>query len=47
MPKAVPVDYQSRVRTPADFDAFWEDVLRQAAEVPLAPEMIPDPLRTS
>lgn len=47
MPRAVPVDYQCRVRTPADFDAFWEDVLRQAAEVPLAPEMIPDPLRTS
>jgi cephalosporin-C deacetylase len=47
MPRTIAVDYQSRVRKPADFDAFWEDVLRQAAEVPLAPEMIPDPLRTS
>lgn len=47
MPKAVPVDYQSRVRKPADFDAFWEEVLHQAAAVPLGLEMIPEPLRTS
>jgi cephalosporin-C deacetylase len=47
MPKAVPGDYQSKVHKPADFDAFWEDVLRQAAATPLALEVIPEPLRTS
>ena len=47
MPKAVAVDYQSMVKKPADFDAFWDGVLQQAAAVPLEPEMIPDPLRTS
>jgi cephalosporin-C deacetylase len=35
------------VRKPDDFDAFWDGVLRQAASVPLEPELIPDPLRTS
>jgi len=47
MPSAVAVDYRPRVQTPADFDAFWADVLRQAAAVPLDPEMFPDPLRSS
>src|SRR5207245_10833465 len=47
MPKTVPADYQSRVRKPHDFDVFWEDVLRQAAAVPLQAEVVPDPLRTS
>src|SRR5437764_9050923 len=32
---------------PDDFDAFWNDVLGQASAVPLEPELIPDPLRTS
>jgi len=47
MPKTVPVDYQSTVKKPDDFDAFWDGVQQQAAAVPLEPEMIPDPLRTS
>ena len=47
MPKTVPADYQSKVRKPDDFDAFWDDVLRQASAVPLDPEFVPDPLRTS
>ena len=47
MPKAVPVDYQSAVKKPDDFDAFWDGVQQQAAATPLEPEMIPDPLRTS
>ena len=47
MPKAVAADYQSRVRKPRDFDAFWDDVLRQAAAIPLEPEVVPDPLRAS
>ncbi len=47
MSKHVPVDYQSRVKKPADFDAFWDGVLQQVAAIPLDPEIIPDPLRTS
>jgi len=47
MPKTVPVDYQSTVKKPDDFDAFWDGVQQQVAAVPLEPEMIPDPLRTS
>ena len=46
MPRAI-ADYESTVRKPDDFDAFWEGVLRQAAAVPLAPEIIAEPLRTS
>jgi cephalosporin-C deacetylase len=34
-------------RKPDDFDAFWDDVLRQAAAIPLDAEIVPDPLRTS
>ena len=47
MPKAVPVNYQSTVKKPDDFDAFWDGVQQQAAAIPLEPEIIPDPLRTS
>jgi len=39
--------YRSVVRKPADFDAFWADVLAQAAAIPVAPELVPVPLRTS
>jgi cephalosporin-C deacetylase len=47
MPKDVSTDYQSMVRKPADFDAFWQGVERQAAAIPLDAEVVPDPLRTS
>jgi cephalosporin-C deacetylase len=47
MPKEVRADYRSKVHKPADFEAFWQGVLRQMAAVPLAPEMVSDPLRTS
>jgi cephalosporin-C deacetylase len=47
MPKTVPADYQSQGQKPADFDAFWDEVWRQTAAVPLAPEIVPDALRTS
>ena len=47
MPKAVSADYQCRVRKPHDFDRFWQDVLRQAAAIPLDIEVVPDRLRTS
>jgi len=32
---------------PADFDEFWEDVLRQTAAIPLAPEVVADPMRST
>ena len=47
MPPDVPAEYRSHVRKPEDFDRFWDDVLRQAAAIPLDPEIIPEPLRTS
>ncbi len=47
MPNEGAAEYRSRVRKPQDFDAFWSDVLEQAAEIPLDAEVVPDPLRTS
>lgn len=47
MPKNVSAEYPSMVHKPADFDAFWEGVERQAAAMPLDAEVVPDPLRTS
>ena len=47
MPKEVRADYQSKMHKPTDFEAFWQDVLRQVEAIPLAPEMVPEPLRTS
>jgi cephalosporin-C deacetylase len=47
MPKDVQTSYQSKVQKPADFDAFWDGVRRQEAAVPLEPEVVLDPLRTS
>jgi cephalosporin-C deacetylase len=47
MPKAVSADYRCSVRKPHDFDEFWQDVLRQAAAIPLDIEVVPDRLRTS
>ncbi len=47
MPRAVSEDHRSTVHKPDDFDAFWDDVLRQASAIPLEAEVIPDPLRTS
>src|SRR5262245_9782943 len=47
MPRTIPSDFKCRARTPDDFGAFWTSVLAQAATVALAPEIMPDPLRTS
>jgi cephalosporin-C deacetylase len=47
MPKAVDADYQSKVTKPTGFDAFWQGVSRQAEAIPLDPEAIAEPLRTS
>ena len=35
------------LQKPADFDAFWDDVRRQADNIPLAPEVVADPLRST
>ena len=47
MARAAPKDYVTKVKRPDDFDDFWAGVLAQAAEVPLAPETVLDPLWTS
>src|SRR5882724_8141091 len=47
MPKEVRADYQSKMRKPTDFEAFWQDVLHQVEAIPLAPAMVQEPLRTS
>ena len=47
MPRPAPDGYRSRARKPADFEAFWADVLAQAAAVPLAVELVADPLRST
>ena len=47
MAKEVRADYRSKVAKPADFDEFWQGVLQQAEAIPLAPEIVPDLLRTS
>lgn len=35
------------VRLPDDFDAFWADLMAQAAALPLDPEMVPVPMRSN
>lgn len=47
MAYAVDENYKSVVTKPEDFDEFWQGVLSQADTIPLAPEVIPDPLRSS
>src|SRR5262245_49729521 len=47
MPKTVRADYQSKVHKPTNFEAFWQGLLRQVEAIPLNPEVVPDPLRTS
>ncbi len=47
MPKAVSEDYVCKVKKPGDFDDFWNDVLAQAARIPLNVEVLRDPLRSS
>jgi cephalosporin-C deacetylase len=40
-------DHVTSVRKPDDFDAFWDDLLAQAAEIPLNPTLDPIPLRSN
>ena len=39
--------YVSKVKKPADFDDFWNEVLDKASKIPLEPEVVLDPLRSS
>jgi cephalosporin-C deacetylase len=47
MPKAAQTAFRSRVRKPADFDAFWDGARRDLETLPLAPEVALDPLRST
>ena len=47
MPRLAPDQYQTIVRKPADIDQFWDDVLAEAAGIPLEPAVVHDPLRSS
>lgn len=42
-----PADYGTAVTKPADFDAFWEATLAQAAAIPLNATLTPVPLRST
>ena len=39
--------YRTVVRRPADFDAFWDDLLSQAARIPLNPSIERVPIRST
>ncbi len=45
--RIAPDQYVSKLRKPSDFDDFWHDVLEQASNIPLDPEVVLDPLRSS
>ena len=45
--RTAPDRYVSRVAKPTDFDDFWQDVTAQASAIPLEPEAVLDPLRSS
>ncbi|MGQ4809795.1 Cephalosporin-C deacetylase [Candidatus Entotheonellaceae bacterium PAL068K] len=47
MTKAVQPNYPTKVKKPEDFDSFWDRVLHQAETIPLDPEVVPEPFRTS
>ena len=47
MARAAPHRFVSKVRNPRDFDDFWSGVLDEAAAIPLAPETVDEPLRSS
>lgn len=42
-----PAEYGTEVVKPPDFDAFWDDVLSQVAQIPLNAEVTPVPLRST
>ena len=47
MPKVPADQYATKVHKPADIDQFWDDALAETARIPLAPEVIYDPLRST
>jgi cephalosporin-C deacetylase len=47
MSRVPPDQYRSQVQRPADFDAFWDDVLAKAARIPLNATVTPSPLRST
>ena len=47
MPRLAADKYVSKVRKPDDIDRFWEEVLAETAKIPLDPEVVLDPLRSS
>ena len=42
-----PADYGTTVVKPADFDAFWAEILEEADRIPLNASMTPSPLRST
>ncbi|MGH6621773.1 MAG: acetylxylan esterase [Alphaproteobacteria bacterium] len=47
MPEPAQRRFRSKVRKPKDFDDYWNDVRTRLEATPLAPEMAPDPLRST
>ena len=47
MPRVPADQYVSKVRMPGDIDRFWDDVLAETARIPLDPEVVYDPLRST
>ena len=47
MARVAPDQYVCTVHKPADFDGFWSELLDEAARIPLEPNMVYDPLRSS
>ena len=47
MPRLAADKYVSKVRKPDDIDQFWDEVLAETAKIPLDPEVVLDPLRSS
>ena len=47
MPRLAADKYVSKVRKPDDIDTFWDEVLAETAKIPLDPEVVLDPLRSS
>ena len=47
MPRLAADKYVSKVSKPDDIDQFWDDVLAETAKIPLDPEVVLDPLRSS
>ncbi len=47
MPRLAADQYVTKVKRPDDIDQFWDDVLAETARIPLDPEVVYDPLRSS